>query len=623
MTYGLFDPAVAWWDRELGDPEIGRGMLETVMDIERRQSSIHDGNQRHARIYAGYLPSGLTPGAAPTASVRTPFAATKALIRSICDTAHAMIVRNRPKSSIVTDGGDWKVQTQAEDLEQFLLGAFHAGKLFEVSPRSFHDSTVFGTGGWKYVPTGSGEKFRVNYERVIIDDIIVDEESTREDCFVQPEVYHRMLVRTDALVRKYASDDPELRMKLMASRPSGWSWPGLHVAPDRSVLVEGIHIDPEHPSNNRRVLSVDNVVLKSEHWAFPFQPYTFLWWNLPVTGFYGDGIAYRQYGRQERVTYMHRWISKVFDQFATPTAWVDPIGGPPSTHLSNDIGKVVLTRRPPVFQSQPLIQGEVYNWLNKLETDGYEDEGMNQSMTQGAVQPGMESAPAQREAVWREGQRFFPVSQRWEFSVAVDTAYKTAAMYKRAAESGTPPRVQWADRKLMYTMEWPDLDDSHYMIRPEASSLDSLSPSARTQSALELAQTTWITPQEGRALIAHPDLKASDDLGNAAETYAKWVLRKLWKGEAVQVDEKAELGALMRVVKQGRLLAITRNVEEKAPEILNNMDRFVESLDTAMQAAAEAAKQKAMADQMAMQPSPGMNTPPIPAEGAPTPGMGQ
>lgn len=612
----LYDATKPWWSYEHDDGAIARAMFDTVRDIERRQMSIHDGNKRHARIYAGYLPSGLVDGAVPTSNLRAPFAATKNLVRSVCDVGHAMIVRSRPKPTFVTDGADWKVQMQADDLDQFMVGAYMAGHLYETAPRSFHDSTIFGTGGWKYVTRGSGEDFRVLYERLLIDDVVVDEEENRTDCFYPPAVYHRMHVRTDAVIRKYASgnsaEESALRSRLMATGNTQWAdWPGIHVSRDRSILIEGTYVDPEDPSKNVRVLAVDGVLLKAERWQFPFQPYTFLWWALPITGFYGDGIAYRQFGRQERITYMHRWIQTVLDRFATPTAWLDPIGGPPTLQMSNELGKIVMARRPPQFQTQELITGEIWHWLNKLEHDGYEDEGMNQQMTAGEPPPGVESAPAQREAVWRQGQRFFPVSQRWEHAIAVETAYKTAAIYKRAAQSGSKPKVRWADRKLLYTMEWPDLEDNQYLIRPDASSLDSLSPSARMQSALELAQTGWIDKDEGRALVAHPDLRASDALDNAPTSYAKYVLRQLWHGIPMDVDEKAELITLMRIIKQGRLLAITKGVEKSAPEVLRLMDNFLDSLDATMKQAQDAAMQEALQQQAAAQamlaPRPGSN----------------
>lgn len=609
----LYDATKPWWDYEHDDSNVARAMFDTVRDIERRQSSIHDGNKSHARIYAGYLPSGLVDGSVPTSNLRMPFAATKNLVRSVCDVGHAMIVRSRPKPSFVTDGADWNVQMQADDLDQFMVGAYMTGGMYETAPRSFHDSTIFGTGGWKYVPRGTGENYRLMYERLLIDDVVVDEEENRVDCFNPPNVYHRLLVRTDALVRKYASgdtkEDAALRARLLATGNSqSADWPGIHVSKGRSLLIEATHVDVEHPENNCQVLAADGVLIRAKAWPFPFQPYTFLWWALPITGFYGDGIAYRQFGRQERITYMHRWIQTVLDRFATPTAWVDPVGGPPTLQMSNELGKIIMARRPPQFQTQSLITGEIWHWLDKLEHDGYEDEGMSQAMTAGEPPPGIESAPAQREAVWRQGQRFYPVSQRWEHAIAVESAYKTAAFYKRAAETGTKPKVKWADRKLMYSMDWPDLEDSAYLIRPDASSLDSLSPSARMQSALELAQTGWIDKDEGRALVAHPDLRASDALDNAPTSYAKWVLRKLWHGEHVEVDEKAELVTLMRIIKQGRLIAITKNAPSN---IVRGLDEYLDTLDTTMKTAQDAAMQEAMQQQAAMQqaqaPQPGMS----------------
>jgi hypothetical protein len=599
---------VNWWELARGDDNLGRKVVETCQDIENRQVGIHEGNRRHARIYAGYLPQGLSWGVSPTASQRQPFEATKALVRSVCDTATALIVRTRPKATFVTDGADWDTQLAAEDLDQFMVGQYERGGLYQVAPRSFHDSTVFGTGGWKYVPRGSGEDFRVDYERVLVDDIIVDEDECREH--LEPQtIYHRVTVRLDALIAKYcpgdSAKDRDLRFRLQGA---AHGWPTRHVPKGRCVVVEAIHVDQDNPSKSRRVLACGGVALRDEVWPHAFQPYTFLWWSQPLTGFYGDGIAYRQYGRQQRITYLYRWIQRCHDLFATPRAWVDPAGGPPTMQLSNEIGQVIMTRKPPVFQTQQVCPPEVYQWLNQLEQGGYEDEGISQVTASNQLPPGLESAPAQREYSFKEGQRFAPVSQRWEHAVAVDTSRKTCALFRHNYQNTKKrPSVRWADRKIQHYIKWPDLDEEAYVIRPEASSLDALSPSARTQSALELAQTGWITPTEGRALVAHPDLRESDELGTAGETYAKMVLKQLRRGEVVVVDEYADLQALDRVVRQGRLIAIQR----QAPaDIVDGMARYLDEIDTLKQRAQEAM----MMQQAAMAPAPGMaQTPTGPA----------
>lgn len=602
-----------WYEMERqggADVDLAGAISATVRDIERRQVFIHEGNKRHARIYAGYLPSAYVGS-----SVRAPFAATKAVVRKVCDTATALIVKSRPRPTFVTDGADFKVQQSAEDMDQFIIGAYTVGGLYTTAPRSFHASTVLGTGGWKLVMKGKGDKFRVVYDFVQMDDIIVDEDECR-DTLIPENLYQRTVVRTEQLIKRYASgDDPESkerRLRLTASANTN-DWPNLQLPRDRTVLIEAYHVTEDGP--NRRVLMAAGVVLEDRVWPFDFFPYEFLWWNLPQSGFYGDGIAYRQFGRQERITYLHKWIQKVLDTYATPTAWVDPVGGPPTLQMSNEIGKVIMARRPPTFQNQQIVPAEVYQWLNKLEDDGLEDEGISIYMASNQLQPGVESAPAQRELTYKEGQMFAPVAQRWEDAIAVGTARKTVAMYKHHADSHeTRPRVRWADRRLMYDIQWPDLEADAYIIRPEASSLDSLSPSARTQSALELAQTGWISPIEGRAMVGHPDLKESDELGTAAFAYSKWVLRKLMRQEAVLVDEKADLAVLQDTIQKGRLVAITKNAPEK---IIAHMDRYLESLDAYVKQAQEAAMMEQANQAAMMQPQPGVSAPT--SEGRPAP----
>jgi hypothetical protein len=606
-SYPLVGNTKPWWEHERdsdkgANAQLANALISTVQDIERRQKSIHDGHRRHAKLYAGYLPNGLAQGASASSNSRAPFTATKAVVRSLCDTAHALIVRSRPRPSFVTDGADWKVQKQAEDMDQFSQGAYARSGIYKVAPRSFHDTTWSGTGAWTYVTQGKGDDFRVLTERVLVDDLIVDEEECREH--LEPQnVYHRVTVRCDVLIKRYCSGNSQrdiaVRARLLAARGS---WPNISVPSDRVVLVRAYHIDPED-GEHRKVLSCNGVVLADEKWPYPWHPFTFLWWSQPITGFYGDGIAYRQLGRQERITYMYRWIHRCHELLATPTAWVDPAGGPPMMHMNNEIGRIIQARRPPVFQVHQVVPPEIYKWLDELENSAFDEEGISRHMAQNQLPPGVDSAPAQRELVFKEGQRFAPVSQRWEHAVAVEPAEKMIAMYRHhMTTSKTKMKMRWADQKLIHQVDWPDLDEDQYVIRADASNADSLSPAARTQSALELAQTGWITPAQGLALLDHPDLRAEYELDNAGINYAKMILFRMMKGEAgIPVDEHSDLTVLEMIVRKGRLLCITK----KAPtELTDEMARFLDSLDDI--------KMQLAAKQAAMMPGAG---------GAPTPAM--
>lgn len=624
--YTIVGAAKPWWVYDRDDAKgpnenMARALIEMVQDIERRQKGIHEGHRRHAKIYAGYLPNGLSQGASAQSVSRAPVEATKHLIRSICDTATALIVRSRPRPTFVTDGADWEVQKQAEDMDKFSLGAYHRAGLYKVAPRSFHDSTWAGTGGWTYVTRGKGDDFRVLTERFLIDDIIVDEEECREH--LEPQnVYHRVVVRLDALIERYcpgsSAREVALRSKLIAAKGS---WPNLNVPPDRVVLVRAYHVDADEPKNNRRVLSCAGVVLADEHWPHPWHPFTFLWWAVPITGFYGDGIAYRQFGRQQRITYMYRWIHRCHELLATPTAWVDPAGGPPVMHVNNEIGRIIQSRRPPEFQVHQVVPPEIYRWLDELERGGEDDEGVSRFSTGNSLPPGVDSAPAQREWSYKEGQRFAPVSQRWEDAVGIEPAIKLIGMYRRHIEtSKSKITMRWADRKFIHQVDWPDIQENQYEIHAESSNYDAQSPAARTQTALELAQTGWITPQEGRALLAHPDLIESDELATSPLRYAKGIAQRMIKGEGgIPVDEHVDLSVLELVIRQTRMDLLDR----KAPsELTDEMARFLDELDQVKMQLAQKMAMQAQAAQMSAQMAQGGGQPgtPGPALSPPQPG---
>jgi hypothetical protein len=262
-----------------------------------------------------------------------------------------------------------------------------------------------------------------------------------------------------------------------------------------------------------------------------------------------------------------------------------------------------------VFQVHQVVPPEIYAWLDEMERGTFEDEGISQGMASNQPSPGIDSAPAQREQVFKEGQRFAPLSFRWEEAVGVDPAIKLIGLYREHMKKGKSTlKMRWSDRKFIHQVDWPDLDEDQYVIRPEASNIDALSPAARTQSALELAQTGWLTPQEGRALLAHPDLRAADDEANAGETHAHMILFDLIKGKPrPMVDEHSDLPAQERVVRRGRLLCITK----KAPDaIIDEMAAYLDDLDAVKKQLAAAMAQEQMMMAGAAGPTPALAPPP-------------
>lgn len=603
------------WFQEDDVVERARVLMATIRSIEFRQSSISLGNRRHAEVYASYLPVGFSY-ASPSGYSRPQVAATRNVIRSVCETATALIGKNLPRPRIVTDGGDWHLQCKARQLDKFLVGIYAQGKIYQAAQTAFRDATIFGTGAYLLRACEKPE-WHVVAERILIDDLIIDEQECVSSC-IPKNYYLRRVIPIHEAVQLYGKDDATIDALVAATGKQPMAWPGQrNTPPDHVTLVEAWHLEEDGPGLH--TVAFDGGELVSEKWAFPWAPIVVLYWSPPVSGFYGDGVAYRQFGRQKRINYLYRWIQRCQDLIAVPRVWVDATNGPLKVQVSNEIGEIVGVRgTPPVFQTPQAVGQEIYNWLNELEAGGYEDEGISQMSASNQLPQGIESAPAQREYSFKEGQRFAPVSQRWEDAVAKETAAKCIAMYKDKYENtGTLPKSKWSSRRLVEEIPWDevDLETEQYEIRVEASSLADLSPSGRLQAAIELSQTGWIPPEEGRRLISHPDLERTDKKFNAATEYAEWISAELMKGRWVAPCEYGDLQGQIDTVKADYLNAEMGNAPER---ILRLQRQFIEAANTLLNP-----PQSAMPGAMPGMPGQGLpgGIQPAGIEAAPAPGL--
>lgn len=577
-------PEGCWYDTktEMSDAQRSDYLIQTCRWIEYRQSGIHDGHRRHAEIVLGYTPTALAWTTSTSSAVRGQVQTTKNVVRAVSDTATALIAKTMPKPTIVTDGGDWEVQTRAKDMDRFLVGSYSRAGVYPAAQMAFRDCTIYGTGAWRLVERRKDGDFWIENQRVNIDDLVVDENECMAE--TKPEnFYHRTLVQVDKAVRLWGKGDPVLEEKIRSVAGKPVIWPGNKSVPaDRVVVVEGWHVASyDGVEKGYYCAAVDGAYLDGKIWEFPWAPFVVLYWAPPLSGFYGDGVAYRQYGRQRRVNYLYRWVQRCQDLIANPRVWVDATNGPLKVQISNEIGEIISTRgREPTFQMPQAVSAEMYSWLDALERGGFEDEGISQMSAQNELPKGIESAPAQREYSFKEGSRFAPVSQRWEDAVARENAYKTLELYKQEYTGKTSRiRVGWADRKLAEIIEWDDveMERDRYQIRVEASSLEALSPAGRLQAVIELSQTGWIEPEEGRALLGHPDLTKSNEVDTAPLDYANYVASRLLRGEVVVPNPYADLKMCQKVVKA----TILRAEMGKAPgRLISHLMDYMRQVDT-------------------------------------------
>lgn len=558
------DEQVLWYDVEYeeDDPSSCEMLSQLVFDevnrIEEKQPHVLTNYKQFFKKYAGYEPVGLTWGEGNTLQ-RPMYRETRGLIRMACDTGTALISQHMPKATISTEGADFKMQQLATDLDLFLIGAYYAAGIYTVAPRTFHDSTVCGTGTWTYVPKGTGANYRVEIERVFPAEVVVPEDQCESGITGYTERY-RVTRWTKARLRKeypsrakfISGDSWSLRQRTSAGPNKVWVIDAYHICGDKRI----------------RTRVAPGVVLEHEEWPFDFFPFDDLHWTLPPSGFYGDGIAYRQYAKQERLDFLHQMIHKGQNLAITPRIFNMP-GAPPSTSNIADIGTVVSGRSDPKFLTQQAFGPEIYNWVETIIRAGLEDEGISMATAANVLPAGLESAPAQQEYSFKEAQRFAPVSQRYEHTLAVKVAEKLIAFYAHAAQSGAAPQTKIYNNDFVSVVDWPsvDLERDVFRIQVGASSIETLSPAGKIQAAMNLVSLKLVNPTDARILIRHPDLKHIDDLATSSRRYADAFAGECLRGRQPPIDDLTDLVGLREV--------LTANYNRVAAIALTNPTRDV------------------------------------------------
>ena len=511
------------------DKRLASVLFDTVERIERSQEAIHTANIRHAKLYQGYIPPGFGSKSKVLTRDIEHYKVTKNIVRSVCDTATALIGRVRPKATFSTDGADWSLQQRAELLDLAMVGAFRKANVWAKMQRAFRDATILGSSAIKLVI--KSKKGFVDVERVLIEDIIVDEQEyqTRDgDPF---NVFQVKVVDKNVLLKQFPKSADLIKK---AAAHDTIKWGGYRdVASDKVLIVEAWHRE-EGGGEGRHVIACKEGVLFDGGWKYDWFPFVFFHWSEPISGFYGQGLAELLCGRQLNINSLYRFIRRGHELTIVPRVFVDTSNSLIKSQLTNEIGTIIPTRggKPPTFYTPQAFTSELYNWLNTLERGGFDEAGISMMSAANQLPQGIESAPAQREYSYKEGQRFAPVSQRFE-DAYTELALKMVIFYKELNRTnGGSTKVTFSNNKFMRSIPWKDVDmeNDQYEIHIDASSMDTLSPAGRIQSVIELSQTGWIDRPEGRALLRHPDLVAADEIDNAGVKWAKFVAMKIGQG---------------------------------------------------------------------------------------------
>lgn len=600
-----------WW--KAPKASVHESVTAVVGGIQKRQSYRSDANLRHLRLYGGAPAMGFGPraerisdGSEPVIRSK-PLPVTANIIRSMTDTVTAKIGKSKPKPTFVTSGGNWGLQQKAKLLDKFCQGQFYEDRLYEKGPTILRDAGVLGTGLVKVYEANN----RVRTERVLVEELYVDDV---EALYGEPRsLYQTKIIAREVLASQYESRKQTIRDAAGPGKERALVLPQQQSEADMVEVVEAWHL-PSGPGakDGRHVIAISNATLLDETWEDDCFPFAVLRYSTRPLGWYGEGIAERQAGRQLVVNRVLKRIDEIIQRCSTSRAWVDRQSKVVKEQLRNAVGDIVeFTGRPPIFQAPNMVPPELFGWLQQLVREGYELEGISMLSAQAKKPSGLDAAVALREFNDIESERFVVLGQAYEqFFLDVGRLMIRAA--KRIAErkeeerdeegsvlldkDGKPKtkkgdyEVKYPTKKGLVRIRWSDIsleDDAFAMQMFPSSSLPT-TPGARKQAVQELLAGGLIEPQTAKRLLDFPDLEEENSIEFAQfEDIHSAIDDILERGEYRTPEPYENLEYGKKRFQSAYLRARTQGVPEERLQLLRDwMDAAEDMLNTSKAASA-------------------------------------
>lgn len=521
----MTDPA-EWWSPDVEEGERHKLVFEYVRALEDAQWEERERDLRHGWLYDQTCRLMGVDFELRQYQFANPAPVTENVVRSVIDTATSMIARNRPRISIVTDGGNFKMQRKARQLERFLEAEFRRMGVYPEGVRMFRSGAIFGTGALHVFERNN----RPAIEHVAIDELIVDEEECRN---APPRQIHRRKFVDKSVLK---SDYPEFATEIeLSSIQRDWC-AFRRLKPRQVAVVESWRL-PSSPGagDGWHSISVENASLVDEEYKDDYFPFVIHRWSERINGFHGSGIAELLVGVQLRINRHNRFIATAQDRIAIPRVYVQVADGAIKVKLTNAVGQIIPYRgRKPEFETPVAVSPEIYANKRELRSNAYQDVGISELSASSVKPVGLESAPALREYNDIETQRFAIQAQSYE-ECYPEIGRQTIRIAARIAKRTGQYRTVWNSRDLRRQIDWNDvdLDEDEFSMALETASILSRSPAGRKQEVIELSEAGLIDTTSARRLLGHPDIDREMKLDNAAIEDAERVCEML-------ADEGAE-----------------------------------------------------------------------------------
>jgi hypothetical protein len=524
------------------------------------------------------------------------------LISACVDTLVSRITQAEPHPKFLTDGADYKQRHLAQRLNQFILGELYQTRAYEKGAQMFRDALVMGTGILKVY---EGDDKKVCVDKVLQTDLFVDENDAING---EPQqLYQLKLMDRNKLISLYPKKEVMIE-DTPKSYPDNSPDSG-RTSSDQVMVVEGWKLpsgpDPDAPGYYPGIhtLATVNGEIDSEVWTKTKFPFVFMNYDDPFLGFWGRGIATRQFGTQLTLNRVMYTIARSITLVGVPRVFIEQNSKVVKSHNNNEIGVIVTySGTKPNYEVAPCNAPEMYEERDRLIQYGFQSEGISSMQATSQKPAGLNSGEAIRSYDDMNTDRF------------ALTAKKYSQVYKDLAYQITDVAMDIAKRDGKYQTVYPNKDGTKEIDLPAMKFLKDpfviqcfdesalpRTPAGRKETVTEQVQAGMLTLKEGRRLMGVPqDLEQNERLDNASEERIFKILDQIVEdGKYTAPDAFMDLDLATTLTVQYINLYLAANLEEEKADMLRDFFSAVQAL-----------KQAAMPPPMPMQPTPTANPQP-------------
>jgi hypothetical protein len=505
-----------WWLAK-DDIELCAQVLSTTAFLKNYHSARIRQASLYSRLYSGkplynYLASTSTldnsqqmPMGRPTANV----------VYQCADTLTSMITQDKPQPVFLTDGGDYKEQKIAKEMNDFIMGEFYRCETYKKGAQIFRDCTILADGLIKLVRKDD----KICHERTIATELLVD---FNDAYYGDP----RGLIHTKMCDRGILANElPEAESKIMIAQGGtvDSSPQSTDTVTDQLIVSEAWHLPSgEKSKDGRHVIICSEGVLLDEPWDHPFFPFEKLGYNENTVGWFSQGLAEILFPTQMEIYKMLIIASQCIEMTGVPKIVISELSKVLETAFNNNISTIIKTKtmaEAPVFINPTSNNPEIYQYIDWLIANAKNMSGLSDQSTSGEVTRGVESGEAQRTQQDIQAQRFAALQRRYQ-SFYVGLAYKHIAMCADVAKETGSYSTVYPGRDGTREVELPkmmkELKNTYIVKCFDESSLPK-DPVGRQSKLSEMLAAGEITIQEFRRMSRFPDLEQSDRLAVALE----------------------------------------------------------------------------------------------------------